>query len=177
MGKRNQWLLFDWGNTLMRVFPQQRGPMYKWPHVETMPGVIETLVKLQGKWHFCLATNATDSHEDEIQLALKRVSLEKYIERIYCYRNLGIKKPSAAFFTKIMKDLGISTNAAIMIGDDFNTDVTGAVNAGIQAVWYHPDGREDRKGEKYCTIHRFSELPEALKLLEITANRDTSLFR
>jgi putative hydrolase of the HAD superfamily len=35
--RTNRCLLFDWGDTLMRVFPEYVGPMAAWPKVEAMP--------------------------------------------------------------------------------------------------------------------------------------------
>ena len=37
-------ILFDWGDTLMRVFPEFEGPMFTWPRVEVVSGIKETLV-------------------------------------------------------------------------------------------------------------------------------------
>ncbi len=34
-------ILFDWGDTLMRVFPEYDGPMYAWPRVEAVEGTAE----------------------------------------------------------------------------------------------------------------------------------------
>ena len=31
-------VVWDWGDTLMRDIPGQKGPMVDWPHVEAMPG-------------------------------------------------------------------------------------------------------------------------------------------
>ena len=42
-------VLFDWGNTLMRDLPGQHGPMRDWPHVEALPGALETLTALRAQ--------------------------------------------------------------------------------------------------------------------------------
>jgi len=151
----------------MRVFPEFSGPMYKWKRIATMPGVPESLAKLQGDWRLGLATNATDSQEDEILLALERANLARFIKRIYCYRNLGFKKPAKEFFLAILDDLGISPDEAVMIGDDFKADITGALNAGLSAVWYNSIDNRTQEAEKLRTIHTFGELPKALHHLEI----------
>ena len=36
-------LFFDWGNTVMKVFPEYEGPMVSWPKVEKIEGIEELL--------------------------------------------------------------------------------------------------------------------------------------
>lgn len=43
-------------------------------------------------------------------------------------------KPSSAFFATALAQLGVSAAAAVMIGDDIEADVAGALNAGLQGV-------------------------------------------
>src|SRR5512139_810619 len=95
-------LLFDWGDTLMRVFPQYPGPMSAWPQVAAMPHALEALSILHPDYTLCLATNAADSTEAEIRLALARVALDPYLDRVYCFRKIGYKKPLPEFFNFIL---------------------------------------------------------------------------
>ena len=43
MGRESRCVLFDWGDTLMRDFPEFSGPMASWSHVEALPNVKEVL--------------------------------------------------------------------------------------------------------------------------------------
>ena len=36
-------ILLDWGDTVMRVFPENAGPMFTWPRVEELDGIKEVL--------------------------------------------------------------------------------------------------------------------------------------
>ena len=69
-------IVFDWGDTLMRVWPDCDGPMVTWPRVEALPHVEDTLTQLHANWCMALATNAAASEEDEIWQALARVGLD-----------------------------------------------------------------------------------------------------
>lgn len=100
-------LLFDWGNTLMRDFPQCRGPMMAWPTVEVIPGVVEALQAVRPQWQTALATNAVDSDEPCIWAALRRGGLRDLIDRVYCFRRVGHKKPSPQFYKQIMVGSGL----------------------------------------------------------------------
>jgi HAD superfamily hydrolase (TIGR01509 family) len=156
--RANQALLFDWGDTLMRVFPQYSGAMSKWPAVEAMPHAVETLNQLQSYWTLCLATNAADSQEADIRAALARVGLDILIDQVYCFRKVGYKKPLPEFFEYILRDLGMERSQVIMIGDDFEADVVGAYQIGIRAVWVNPRTVESKQMNQYWIIPDLSHL-------------------
>jgi putative hydrolase of the HAD superfamily len=155
-------LLFDWGDTLMRVFPQAAGPMAAWPQVEAVPEAAAALAALQPTWTLAVATNATESAEAEIRAALARVELDHFFERIYCFRTLGRQKPDPVYFTAILADLELPPERVVMVGDSFTADVAGAVQCGLAAVWFNPRTPEVREGPGLATIHDLSELPAAL---------------
>ena len=158
----NGCLLFDWGNTLMREFAGAAGPMVDWPRVAAMPGAVEALTLLRRERWLALATNAVDSDEAQIRGALARVGLEVLLDAVYCFRRIGHRKPSEAFFRHILADLGIGPDRVIMIGDDFDADVLGANRAGLRAVWFNERTAERLSGPLYRTIHHFDELAATL---------------
>jgi FMN phosphatase YigB (HAD superfamily) len=155
-------ILFDWGDTLMRVFPEFDGPMVGWPRVETMPFASEILAELHLRYVLVLATNAADSEEAEIRAALDRVGLGKLLDKVYCYRRIGHKKPTKEFFEYILTDLGVEQSQAVMIGDDFAADVRGANDCGIRAIWYNPRTDERRDSPMHQTVHDLRSLPQAV---------------
>lgn len=165
-GKRTtRCLLLDWGDTVMRVFPEYEGPMSAWPRVEAVEGIRETLATLRPDWTIVLATNAADSEEREIWSALERAELERLIDRVYCYRGVGHRKSEPAYFEFVLADLGIVASDAVMVGDDFEADVVSANRAGVRAIWFHENAVERLTGALHRTIHDLHELPEALELL------------
>ncbi len=130
-------ILFDWGDTLMRVFPEYHGMMKDWPRVEAVPGAGQMLAALHRDWTLALATNAPDSDEEAIRAALGRVDLDRWLDRIYCFKKIGYKKPAREFFEAILKDLGLPAAQVIMVGDEYELDVLGAQSAGLRAVWFN----------------------------------------
>lgn len=161
-----KYLLLDWGDTLMKVFPESKGPMKDWRHLEVFPSAIRWLgeLKKQG-WQIILATNANDSDEQDIRAALSRVGLGWVIDRVFCYRNLGLRKPEPAFFEKILENLGAQPAQAVMLGDDFAVDVQGANRAGIPAIWFNPVSQEKLEGKDFLTIHHYKDLIQTLQSL------------
>lgn len=156
------WILFDWGGTLMRDFPEYKGPMAGWPKVEPLPHAETVLPILRSRWRLALATNAADSDENAIRAALRRGGLSPLIDKIFCFRNLGHRKPSREFFERIMESLCIDCSGLVMVGDDFETDCMGANRSGIRAVWLNETGSETRRGNMLRTIHRLPDLPRVL---------------
>jgi putative hydrolase of the HAD superfamily len=129
-------VLFDWGDTLMRDFPQFEGPMASWPVVEVMPHATEALGDLRSAgWSTALATNAADSSESQIRDALRRGAISHLVDRIYCFGNTGAAKPDVRFFEFILSDLGLAASDVVMVGDRERNDVRGALDAGLRAVW------------------------------------------
>jgi len=164
---RRPWLLCDWGGTVMEDRPGSTGPMTQWTHLIALEGCRETLALLTQYYRFALATNAAESDEAEIRLALKEVRLNAFFEHVFCARTLGVRKPDRAFFDFIGATLKRPAGELTMLGDDFEVDVQGANDAGFYAVWLNRlDGRR-RLGERHTTILDWRELPAALLAQQI----------
>ena len=164
-------LLFDWGDTLMRVFPEYEGPMACWPRIELIPYVERILKQLHSSWIIGLATNAQDSDESEIRKALDLGGISPLIDEIYCFRRIGVKKPSAAFFESILEDLKLERTQLVFVGDSYETDIIGAGKAGIRAVWLNHHASDELRRDE-MTIHNLLELPDILDRMGTIA--DTS---
>lgn len=164
------WVLFDWGDTLMRTLPYP-GPMCTWPAIEAVTGARELLTALHGRIGIALATNAADSQEDEIWKALAMGGMEKAVERIFCFRSVGHKKASPPFFTHVMHQLGASADQLVMVGDDFEQDVLAANAMDIKGVWLDEHDRAPREGVAFHTIHSLAELPAILETWGLLARQ------
>jgi HAD superfamily hydrolase (TIGR01458 family) len=78
-----------------------------------------------------------------------------------------VGKPSAGFFDTIIGDLGVERSDVAMVGDDIETDIGGALDAGIAAVLvrtgkYREDFVRDSGIEPTATIDSIADLPELL---------------
>jgi putative hydrolase of the HAD superfamily len=137
--------------------------MCTWPKVEVVPGAQEMLAELAPRAGLALATNAADSQEHQIRLALAAAGLEHPIQRIFCLRSVGHKKSSPPFFAHVMTQLDLPADRLVMVGDDFEQDVTAANAVGIKGVWFNEKSHETREGVDHLTIHNLRELPARLK--------------
>ena len=132
-----------------------------------MPGADKVLAKLHPDWVIAIATNALDSTEADIRRALERVNIHYLIDEIYCYRRIGHKKPSPAFFQFIKDHLKLSAQNLIMVGDHYQNDVLGANESGIHGIWYNRQSSENMESDMVKTIHELNELPAMLKKIKM----------
>ena len=155
-------ILIDWGDTLMRDLKEFSGPMKDWPRVEAIPDAKEILAFLHANWILAVATNADYSDEKDIRAALQRVNLDRWLEKVYCFKKVGHKKPSLEFYQYILNDLKLNPLSTFMVGDNFEADVLGANCCGIRAVWFNNRDDEHRRTDMLRTILRLDDLPAVL---------------
>lgn len=149
--------LFDWGNTLMKVFPDETGPMYQWKRVELCPGADRMLEVVSGHHSCYLVTNAADSSRKEIEVALERVGILNCFSGIFCSRDSGYMKPSRDYFLYILDALDCLPDSIVMVGDDPATDCRWAAENGARTVLYDPAGNYPETS--FRTIRSLHEIP------------------
>ncbi|MGI9284621.1 MAG: HAD family hydrolase [Pseudomonadales bacterium] len=141
----------------MEDLPGQHGPMYMWPEVRLVEGVVDCLHSLNKVAKCHVATNAKDSTATEIRKAFARVELSQYIEEIFCANSIGHKKPSSEYFEFIQIKLGAPKSKIVIIGDSLENDVYGALQQGFNAIWFNRNEHDVPAG-----INAIGELKELL---------------
>jgi putative hydrolase of the HAD superfamily len=158
-------ILFDWGDTVMRDDPASTVPMVEWQEIEVVEGIADVLeYLLTSDRQIILATSAAISDENQIRGALRRGGLDKYFSRIYGFKNTHLPKGDA-FYSHILKDLGISASDTVMVGDGFEKDVEIPNKLGIFAVWFNPRTAARREDKLHTTVHSMEELMKFFKSL------------
>jgi putative hydrolase of the HAD superfamily len=133
-------IIFDWGDTLMRDYPEKAGPMYVWDHVECIEGVPELIAYLHGRYTLCVATNAGVSDTEAMRKALRRVNIEDYFSGFFSSKDLGVAKPDPRFFLNICAEMNVEPQHSLMIGNDYEKDICGAYQAGMFTVLFREKG-------------------------------------
>ena len=135
-------LLFDWGDTVMKVFPEQNGPMATWSEVAVVEGIQESLSLLKDDYKIILVSNAQDSDQAQVRRALERVDIEHYFHEIFTPKEVNESKPAPGFYLNILKQIEIEPENAVMIGDDYEQDIVAAKQVGLWTIWYNPDRKK-----------------------------------
>jgi FMN phosphatase YigB (HAD superfamily) len=151
-------VMFDWGDTIMKDDPAMQIPMCQWPFVEAVDGAEEVLRAIHTHRTIVMATGAAQSDEADIRRALQRVNLHNYFDHIFCFKNTGFQKPSEDFYRHVLDNLKVKPCDILMVGDNFANDILSANRVGIAGVWLNRKDAEDRRGEQYWTIHSLRDL-------------------
>jgi HAD superfamily hydrolase (TIGR01458 family) len=78
-----------------------------------------------------------------------------------------VGKPARGFFDQALEDLGVAADDAAMIGDDIESDIGGARNAGLQAILvktgkYREDRVRESGIEPTALVESIADVPELL---------------
>ena len=159
-------VLFDWGDTVMRDYPERTTPMVEWETVEVIDGIADVLAYLHASGRrIALATSAAISDEDQIRGALRRGGLDTYFSGIYCFKNTNLPK-GEEFYRYILNDLNLSASDTLMVGDGFEKDIQVPNSLGMFAVWFNPKSDEAREDNNHGTVHSMQELRKFFESLD-----------
>lgn len=102
-----------------------------------MPGAMDLLkfLRAKGVRIGCLSNGFKEVQFRKIRTA----GLDPWIDIVVLSDDIGINKPDRRIFDYAMQQTGdTDPTHHLMIGDNPQTDIAGAVNAGWTAIWYHP---------------------------------------
>ena len=128
-----------------------------------LPGALETLEKLHGKYRLFLASNGTATVQHS---RLTSANLYRFFEQVFISQEVGFNKPAREFFERCFARIpGFSRERAMMVGDSLSSDIQGGINAGITTVWVNPRGKQPGAVTPDYEIRSLPELEELLKQL------------
>lgn len=114
-------------------------------------GVKETLNELTGISKV-VATNGSNYPRWN---KLKNSQISSLFDGFFSGENLKVEKPNPEFFKNILCKCNVAKEEALMVGDDFSTDIQGAINTGIDCCWFN-----------YRKAKLNFELPESIIVIE-----------
>lgn len=97
-------------------------------------GTIEVLEYLKPKYNLHIITNGFQ----EVQYGkLKNSNIEHYFSTVTNSEMAGVKKPNAKIFEFALDLAKTNKESSVMIGDSFEADIEGALNIGLDAVFFN----------------------------------------
>ena len=125
-----------------------------------IPDVFEVLTALKTRYRLGVISNTVGSGDAELADALEKAGILGLIDAMVTSRDFGKAKPDPAIYVEGARRLGVPLDETVMVGDRLDTDVAGALNAGIAGVWLRHPGAIPIPGiEPTHVIDRLGELP------------------
>lgn len=120
-------------------------------------GAIEVLEYLKPKYSLHIITNGPDVVQE---LKLKNANIGHYFTTITNSEKAGHKKPHAGIFEYALKVANAEKETSIMIGDCIEADVQGALDYGIDAIYFN-----EHKLEAHPSITQVNHLLDLKNML------------
>ena len=128
-----------------------------------LDGAPELLACLKPRVSIVIVTN---NLLEEQQDKLTHCGLDSFVDVLIASEDVGVAKPDPGIFQIALARAGVDAAGAVMVGDAWVNDVTGARAAGIAAVWFNPE-RKPRPSNLagVAEIHALAPAAEIAALL------------
>jgi putative hydrolase of the HAD superfamily len=138
-----------------------------------IPGTMDMLETLKDTYRLGLLSNFT--HPPAVREIIDSLGLAPRFDVVLISGELGYRKPHPLVFQQLMRELDVSKEQILYVGDDPEPDITGARQAGIRPVWFTyvrdkkipsspsiaPMGSQDPEGD-VTRISDWADLPSLL---------------
>ena len=125
-----------------------------------LPGAEELVRYLAAKYPLTVVTNGFVEVQYE---KFDKSGLRDCFAHIALSEEVGCQKPNPRIFEEALRMNGISAEDAVMIGDSYNSDIQGAINAGIDQIWIRKS--EDTLPEGQTAKHIVNTFEEVKAIL------------
>ncbi|GED59666.1 HAD family hydrolase [Brevibacillus formosus] len=103
----------------------------------------------------------TNGPVDMAFIKLERLGLSAHFprERVFLSEIIGHHKPDLRIYEHVREKLGVESKQVLFVGDTWEADVAGAMDAGFSAVWINPRGKKPTsKHQPLAVIERLDQL-------------------
>lgn len=102
------------------------------------PNTIEMLEQLIGKFQLHIITNG---FEEVQHVKLESCGINEFFKHIVTSEKTGCKKPEPAIFKDALQLAKATPEESLMVGDDLPVDLHGALDVGMDAAYFNPNGK------------------------------------
>lgn len=172
--KRNSMIHEDGFRALLQRYPADKPYVYAdcfayyYAHMRDYVApdaqTVEILKKLRAQGlKMAIVTNVVPELLEHQKKKVQKLGIADLFDAIVYSAEFGIHKPDRRIFDHAAQLLGVSNEECLFVGDDPDSDVAGALNAGMEVVWLNhwntdsPLCREPR-------VHRVSRVEEYFTL-------------
>lgn len=119
-------------------------------------GTIELLEYLHPKYELHIITNGFEEVQD---LKLEKSGIKKYFDKIITSESVGVKKPNPKVFKFALEKALAKPENSIMVGDNLEADIIGAINCGISSIHFNLHD-EKYSNKKYTSVSHLLEIKQ-----------------
>lgn len=130
----------------------------KMDYLKPNPAVVRMVKDLAANHRLGIVTNGP---ADQQYHKVDNLQLSPFFpdETIFVSEEIGFSKPDARIFQRVLDHFSVEPNKALFVGDSWEADVVGAIDAGMDAVWVNPRSESPTtKHEPLAAIEHVSEL-------------------
>ncbi len=125
------------------------------------PGAIDLLAELCKDYELYTITNGNVVSQLP---RLEHAGLSTYFRDVFVSEAVGAGKPDKRYFDYVAENIpGFRGQEAVVIGDSASSDIQGAVNAGLDSIWYDPPELQHDKPSHFT--HRAESYRDILRVL------------
>ncbi len=107
-----------------------------------LPGAAELCRALASSCTLAIVTNGVAVAQ---RGRFARSGLGETVSYLFISEELGYQKPQREFFDAALQALAVPDRSrVVVVGDSLAADILGAVNAGLDSIWYNPAGASGR---------------------------------
>jgi len=103
----------------------------------------------------------TNGFEEVQHIKLQQSNLTQYFGVVITSENAGYKKPEKGIFEYTLNKVGVNKEESLMIGDGIETDIAGAIDFGMDSVYFNPNNNK----KEVNSTHAVTKLIELIGLL------------
>ena len=129
-------------------------------HFSLLPGAEEIVRYLAEKYPLTIVTNGFVEVQYE---KFDKSGLKDYFSHIVLSEEVGCQKPNPRIFEEALRLNGLQAEEVVMIGDSWNSDIKGAINAGIDQIWIRKF--KDPLPEGQSATYLVQSLSEVMEIL------------
>ena len=118
-------------------------------------GLFDILEYLAMKYKLGLVTNGLISVQNS---KISALGIKDYFQAIIISEAVGVNKPNNGIFLLACKKLGVEAAQSVFIGDSFENDVHGAVQAGLSAIWMDKSNSDKEYPYKIRSLMELKEI-------------------
>ena len=125
-----------------------------------LPGAEDLVRYLAAKYPLTVVTNGFVEVQYE---KFDKSGLRDCFAHIVLSEEVGFQKPNPRIFDEALRMNGLQAEDVVMIGDSWNSDIQGAINAGIDQIWIRKP--KDPLPEGQSATYLVQSLSEVMEIL------------